>query len=103
MGDTGNLPVEAQSAKSIRLGIHRPKKADLSKIQIDLDKYSDVPLNKIYLDPRPRIRNIVKELEEEHQWSWPPQPPKDYEKVIIINPRQNYIDLSSNPFLQKCN
>jgi len=72
------------SAKSISIGIHRPKKFQVQEEDFNLDKYVDRPLDQIYLDPRPRIKNIVKELEEEHQWTWPPQPPKDFEKVNFL-------------------
>lgn len=61
--------------------------ASSSKIvpsDINLEKYMKLPESEIYLDPRPRIKNIVRELEEEHGWSWPPQPPKDFEKVTNV-------------------
>lgn len=60
-------------------------KVTAPKKDINLSKYVKLPEAEIYFDPRPRIRNIVRELEEDHQWTWPPQSPQDFEKVEFIN------------------
>jgi len=91
MGDEPNTTLKrsslvSESAQSIRVGIHRPTKTDLfTSIEINLDKYLEIPVDQIHLDPCPRIRNVVQELEEEHEWAWPPLPPKDFEKVFELS------------------
>lgn len=59
---------------------HSPTSDEIPK-DLNLERYLKYPDAEVYYDPRPRIRNIVKELQDEHGWSWPPEPPKDWDKV----------------------